>query len=253
MTTVAVALSVLGLITVRRKFDYSKSPHHHDVADPLMSVVGTLFAVLLGFMIANAMTRFEEIRGTVQREASTVANIYRTSTGLPSPQREKLQKSCEAYVDAVVDEEWPLLKENKTSNAAWHSYGDIWTTIVKLDGQSSCSTNLQAALLAYAGQLGDCRRMRIGAEHNGLPLVLWVVLLAGGLATIAFSYFFIVENFKLQVLMTSLVTVAICLNLFLLASYDDPFSGDVMVKSTPFEYDRKSFRLILHPEIKFPD
>jgi hypothetical protein len=79
------------------------------------------------------------------------------------------------------------------------------------------------------------------------------VLFAGGLTTVAFTYFFVVENLKVQVLMTSLVTIAICLNLFLLASYDDPFSGDVMVKPTPFEYDRKSFHMISNPGSGFPD
>jgi Protein of unknown function (DUF4239) len=252
MTAVAVLVAVACMILVRRKIDYAKGQLHHDVADPLMSVVGTLFAVLLGFMIANAMTRFEEVRGTVQHEASIIANIYRTSMGLPSPVREKLQKSCEGYVEAVIDE-WPLLKDSKTSKAAWTTYGEIWSTIINLDAQNNRTNNLQQALVGFAGELGDCRRIRVGAEHNGLPLVLWIVLIAGGLATVAFTYFFVVEDLKLQVLMTSLVTIAICLNLFLLASYDDPFSGDVMVKPTPFEYDRKTFQMISHPGSGFPD
>jgi len=121
LTVIAVVISIVGLMLVRKKAHYSKLQLHHDVADPLLSVVGTLFAVLLGFMVANAMTRFEEARSTVQQEASAVGNIYRTSMGLPSPEREKLQKACDTYVNVVIDEEWPLLSQKKTSNAAWQS------------------------------------------------------------------------------------------------------------------------------------
>jgi hypothetical protein len=55
--------------------------------------------------------------------------------------------------------------------------------------------------------------------------------------------------------MTGLVTLAICLNLFLLASFDDPFSGDVTVSSMPFEINLQSFRLVkeLRTDLPPPD
>jgi hypothetical protein len=33
------------------------------------------------------------------------------------------------------------------------------------------------------------------------------------------------------------------LNIFMLASYDDPFSGDVMIKPDAFEIDQKTFKM----------
>jgi hypothetical protein len=42
--------------------------------------------------------------------------------------------------------------------------------------------------------------------------------------------------------MTAMVALVICLNVFLLAAYDDPFSGDVMVAPIPFEIVLGSFR-----------
>jgi ABC-type branched-subunit amino acid transport system permease subunit len=90
--------------------------------------------------------------------------------------------------------------------------------------------------------MSDARRLRIEALHNGLPFALWWVLVAGGLATVVFTYFFGVKNIKLQVVMTAIVTLVICLNIFLLYSYDDPFSGDVMVHPTAFEADLMMFK-----------
>jgi hypothetical protein len=84
--------------------------------------------------------------------------------------------------------------------------------------------------------------MRVEAMHNGLPPILWGVLAIGGIATILFTFFF-GGNLRIQVIMTGLIAVLIGLNIFLLASYDDPFSGDVMVGNDAFVVDQRIFRV----------
>jgi hypothetical protein len=92
-------------------------------------------------------------------------------------------------------------------------------------------------MLDTVSQLSDCRRVRLYAMHNGLPTTLWVVLFAGGIATLSLTYLFGIQSIWLHVLMTTIVSIVICLNMFLLASFDDPFSGDVMVHPTAFQID----------------
>jgi hypothetical protein len=41
-----------------------------------------LFAVLLGFMVADAMQRFSLARQTVEQEASSLGNIFRLADAL---------------------------------------------------------------------------------------------------------------------------------------------------------------------------
>lgn len=246
-TILTIAASVGGLIFVRRKVHLDTLKLNHDVADPLLSVVGTLFAVLLGLMVANAMQRFEEARITVQQEASAVGNIYRASAGLPDDMRDRIQKSCKTYVEIVIDDEWPKLAHQHTSDTAWKAYNEIWLEAVHFVPANNGQTNLQQSILGYLGVLGDMRRTRIGALCNGLPDILWFVLLLGGAATICFTYLFGIDNLKFQVFMTSMVSLAICLNLFLLASFQYPFEGDIMVRPTAFLNLRSNIQAIEHP------
>jgi hypothetical protein len=44
-----VAVSLGGLVYVRKRVRIATLVKNHEVADPLLSVVGTLFAILLGF------------------------------------------------------------------------------------------------------------------------------------------------------------------------------------------------------------
>lgn len=251
VTAVTIGVSVAGLLLVRNKVEFNKLKINHDVADPFLSVVGTLFAVLLGFMVASSMTRYEEARVTTQQEASAVGNVFRAATGLPEPIKNRIHKECENYVDAVIVDEWPILAEKRTSEKAWNAYNQLWNDCVNMEPTNNGDTNLQSAIMSYLGVLGDARRMRVGALHNGLPPVLWIVLFAGGTATISFTYFFGIENIRLQILMTSLVSLSICLNLFLLYSFDDPFVGDVMIHPTAFQNIRSNFQAIEHPGVKF--
>src|SRR5262249_30230788 len=101
--------------------------------------------------------------------------------------------------------------------------------------QSQAQINIHQTLLPTMARLGECRRARLAELHYGLPPSLWVVLTFGGLSTIAFTFFFAVENIRLQMLMTSLITSIICLNIYMLAGYDAPFSGDIAIAPVAFE------------------
>jgi hypothetical protein len=255
VSVVAVTLSIVGLLLIRKMRASSSFNEHHDVTDPMLSVVGTLFAILLGFMVANSMQRFEEARVNVQEEANAIMDLYRLAEGLPKKDEDNLREHLVKYNESVVADEWKNMGDKKISIEAYKYYDLIWTDCATFKPKEDAHNNLHQKILDCVTTLSDSRRMRLYSLHNGLPKPLWGALAAGGLATIVFTYFFRISNVKLQCLMTGLVTLAICLNLFLLASFDDPFSGDVAVSSMPFEINIQAFRLAStvkrdHPETK---
>ncbi len=237
---VAVALAIGGQLIVRRLSDHSELKKHHDVADPMLSIVGTLFAVLLGFMVANAMTRFEEARITVQQEANAVMDLFRIAEGLPQADAVKLRQDLRSYVTVVINDEWPRMAHKESSPQAMQLCDKIWSDCATFKPKEDAHNNLQQKMLDTVSQLSDSRRVRLYAMHNGLPISLWVVLFAGGIATLSLTYLFGNQSMRLQILMTTIVSIVICLNMFLLASFDDPFSGDVMVHPSAFQLDLES-------------
>jgi high-affinity Fe2+/Pb2+ permease len=68
---------------------------------------------------------------------------------------------------------------------------------------------------------------------------MWGVLIAGGALTVLFTYLFEVEDAKAQVFMTALVTLALSLNLLLVALFNNPYKGYMRITSRPFFYDLK--------------
>ncbi|MBX9686986.1 MAG: DUF4239 domain-containing protein [Candidatus Obscuribacterales bacterium] len=217
------------------------------MTDPYSQFVGMLFAVLLGFMVADAMQRFGTARQTVEQEASALASVFRLADGLSDEGKNKLQRLCLNYAEEVIHVEWPLLAKKETSMQTWETYRKLWRGCTEYDPETPRQVAAHSALLPCMATLGECRRLRVDALHNGLHPVLWCSLIIGGVATILFTYFFNVENIRIQAVMVSIVSLVICLNIFLLFSYDDPFSGEVMINPTAFETQLQLFQLEMEP------
>ncbi len=71
-----------------------------------------------------------------------------------------------------------------------------------------------------------------------LTPVLWAVVLIGAITTGVLVHFFGIRHMSWQIFTNFLVTLILLLNVFLLACYDDPFSGLIAIRATPFEVVR---------------
>jgi hypothetical protein len=239
-----VLVADLGLIFVRRRINLAALRPYHEVTDPLLAVCGTLFAILLGFMVANAMTRFEEARNNVQMEAGAVGDVFRLADAFPDGGA-KLRKDCLRYAEIVVSDEWKLMERRKLSDEAWNVYGDMWSACIHFEPKTQGLSNVHETILTAMSQVGQARRARFAQLSYALPTSLWIVVSFGAISTILFLYLFGVEKLKLHLVMTTIVTVVLSLNIFLLVCFDDPFDGDVRISSAPFEADITIMRSVL--------
>ena len=247
-TAAIVVVSLSGLLICRRWLLAAELKTQHDVADPLSQVVGMMFAVLLGFMVGDAMQRFSTARSTTQQEAASLSDVFMLADGLPTAERDKIRNLCVDYADKVVRVEWPMLADKKTSAEVRGTYIELTHECTVYNPITQGQSNVQQSLLPAVVSVGDCRRLRVEALNNSLDPSLWLVLLIGGAATILFTYFFGAGNLKIQLVMVAIVSIVICLNIFLLVTYDDPFSGDVKVNPTAFETDLMVFHEVLDKE-----
>jgi hypothetical protein len=71
--------------------------------------------------------------------------------------------------------------------------------------------------------------------EEGIPSVLWVVLVVGGMVTVGFAYLFGLENTWAHRLMVLSLTGVIALVLFTIGILDHPFSGGVRIGTEAFE------------------
>lgn len=239
---ISTALAVAGMLLVRRKFGVANLVANHEVAGNLLSVIGTLYAVLLGFVIVDAMERQQELRVIVEQEANGMANIFLLANGLKDEVRIPIQKHCESYVNGVINEEWDAMNRGTFSVSVLQSSRLLWDELVTLKPDTTPEQTIHDKLLDQVTQTADNRRIRVVSASHGIAPAMWVILIVGGFFTVVFTYFFAVQNIRVQLLMTTLVALTLALNVLLVFLYGYPFAGALAVQPDAFKLDRVIFQ-----------
>src|SRR5919106_6518663 len=97
-------------------------------------------------------------------------------------------------------------------------------TLQEFEPRTVAEQELYAEGLDQIERLNDARRMRIVAAQEGLPGVLWAVLVFGAVVAVGFTYLFGLQNTWAHRLMVLSLTAVIALGLFSIGGRGDSFS-----------------------------
>lgn len=210
----------------------------------MMGVVGTLFSVLLGFMVAGSMERYHDTQIRCEQEASNVASIFRVARGLSDIDRPRIRQLCREYVDDVVDSEWPKMEHGIQINHGWVTYQKLWESVVAVVPENDRQNDLLQGLVASMTNLGENRRARILLAQSTVPPAMWAIVGFGALLTLALSYVFASRFPRVQSFMTTLVATALALNIWLLGAYSQPFVGEFKIRPNMFNLLKESILVV---------
>jgi Protein of unknown function (DUF4239) len=226
---VSMALAVGGLIVVQRLVPTSVRRQHNDVAGFIYAVLGVVYAVLLGLVVVAVWEQWNAATGTADREASELAEVFWAADRMPESEGHHIQELVRAYARVVVDEEWPLMRQGKSSPKAWALLDEVRSAVQNFQPSTPAQQVLYQQGLERVHDLADARRERLLDADQGLPAILWIVLIVGGIVVIGFTYLFGLDSTAIHLLMVAALALIIALVLFTVAELDFPFRGDVRI------------------------
>jgi hypothetical protein len=224
-----------GLVLVQRLMPTRRRMPHNDVAGFIYAVLGVAYAVLLGLMVVAVWEEWNAANAAVDQEASELAEIFWLAHRLPQPEGPHLQELARSYARVVVKEEWPLMERGKVSPKAWTILDEIRNEIQRMKPATPTQQVLYEQGLQQVSDLADARRERLLDAEEGVPSILWVVLIVGGVEVVGFTYLFVLQSTTVHVLMVTSLTLIIALVLFTVAALDYPFYGDIRIGPDAFE------------------
>ncbi len=227
-----VTREVLPMATLRKS--------NNEVGNYLQAV-GTIYAVLLAFVVYVVWGQFNDARTQVDREANEVVDLYRTADGFPEPQRAHVQRVLARYVDLVIDEEWAAMARG--DEAAFERIGDhlddVWDALHEFEPCTECHKTLHAEALGRFNELSDARTSRLTTSRTRIPLGLKLLLYVGAVVVVASMYLVAVDELAIHAIMTGSMAGAVFHVLYLVADLDDAFAGDWTVSPHAFERARR--------------
>ena len=239
--TCLVALA--GLEVVQRLVPATSRQRHNDVAGFIYAALGVIYAVLIALVVIAVWEEYDAASVTVEQEANALAEIFWLGNRLPEPEGSHIQELARSYAEEVVDKEWPLMEQGEAplmtqtqgTPAGWTLIDEIRANLQEFQPQTPADEQLYAEGLDQIQRLADARRMRLVAAEEGVPAVLWAVLIFGGVAAIGFTYLFGLANTWAHRLMVLTLAAVIGLVLFTIGAMEHPFSGGARIGTEAFD------------------
>jgi Protein of unknown function (DUF4239) len=236
-------LALAGLELVQRLVPATSRQPHNDVAGFIYAALGVIYAVLIALVVISVWEEYQAASETVEQEANALAEIAWLGNRLPEPEGTHIQELARSYAEEVVHKEYPLMEQGQAplmtqtqgTPAGWTLIDEIRANLQDFQPRTQADEQLYAEGLDQVQRLADARRMRLVAAEEGIPAVLWAVLIFGGVAAIGFTYLFGLENTWAHRLMVLTLAAVIGLVLFTIGALEHPFSGGARIGTGAFE------------------
>lgn len=230
---VTTLLAMAGSVYVRRHVSLERLQDNNEIAGFKFATVGVLYAVLLAFVVVVVWEKFSRAEDVVAGEAGAAATLYRLADGLGEAEREPLRSAVTAYLTAATEYDWPAMATGGESRQAVVALDGLYAAWLAVGARDNREAMLLSAALDQLDALTEARRERIVLAPGAVPPVIWIVLVAGAVVTVCFTFFFGSRNFRAQVMMTGVLNLMIFAGLLVIVAIDRPFVGTVMVPPEP--------------------
>jgi len=242
VVAVTVLASLLAMAGLNRVWPRGQRYGYNDLIGWQLTILGTTYAVILGFMLYAVWTTLGEADLNVDAEANAAVDVFRLAQGLPDPQRTQLRGLARDYVDTVISRDWPQMARGELPEQSTAIDQEMWRIVMSVIPASPSETSAQDHAVSELESLAQRRMIRLRQSKSGLPAMLWWVLLVGGALTIISSCALGSDNVKVQSLEVCCFSLLVSLSLVTIANIHRPFRGLIHVTDYSFQQARQSMQ-----------
>ncbi len=234
-----VVPTVVGLWLVHRAFhqrlNVGETLIDNGVVGWFFSGVLTLYGITLGLIAVTTWETSTHVSSIASQEAAMIAALFSDTGGFPAPLRDELHTRLRDYTRFVIEKAWPAQRRGEIAEGGGRMLDEFQSVLFANEPTTESQRLLQAEALKTFNLLVEFRRQRTEAVDQGVPGVIWAVILLGGALTILSSFCFQVKELKFHLLLTTGLAVMIGLLVFLIAALDRPYLGGVSVEPTAYQ------------------
>ena len=229
----AVVIGVGGFL-VMRKFVPSLAEHADSRSlSSAFSISSGLFSFVLAFTIGQLYANYTRANADAKQEATQLAQLLRTSAGLPAPLAGKVRLEALDYSYEVRNHEWDLMKKGGQSVAAWHQIDRMYLTMRGARTTAS-GDPFYGQTLSRLNDLVTARRVRLDDANLSLPVVFQILLVLGAILALSTTFYFKPFGERIQIAMIGAASTLVGTAMLVALVLDYPYSGSVAVSSGPF-------------------
>jgi hypothetical protein len=232
----SVLFAFIGVVFVRNRMHGRVREGHNDVLVPIFLTAGTIYAVLLAFIVIAVWENYGAAHDNAAEEASTLTTLYRQTNGMPDKEQAEMRELLRSYTEDVINLEWPAQAKNgSASSKARKDVGQIYRTYRTLDPKVA-SSPIGVEFLQTMRTVATDRNRRSMQSGEQLSIVLWAVLIVGGVIVVGMTFFLYMDVVWPHALFSVLVAALISGLLLITLLLSQPFHGPLAITPESFEH-----------------
>ena len=241
LLVLAVVGGVLGLVmlavwAVRRLVPATREGFDAEVSSQVLGVAASLFGLLLAFVVVIEFQAYSSAGDNVAAEADGLAAIVRDSKVFDEPGGAEVRSAIGRYVRTVVDDEWPLMRQGKESQAAWQAMDGVFASMQGYAPVSSSQVAFYDDSVRHLNAVLEERRDRLGAsDGNDLPALIAALVVVGSIVILGYVTLVGSKSAAFHAIGAGSIAVIVGFSLVVLLTLQFPFSGGLAVDSRPFQ------------------
>jgi hypothetical protein len=228
-----MAASLAFTLMMNHLWPVSRRYTENDLVGWQLSVLGTTYAVTLGFMLYTEWGNFRAAELNVELEANSLRNIYRLAQGMGGD-RAPIEKLAIAYATNVVERDWPEMAAGRLPEESHEANEYLWKALLSAAIETPMQVAAHDHAMSELSLLTQHRRTRILDSKYRLPTIFWCVLFAGGILTVISVSIFGSRQPRIHMLQVLSLTLLLTLVMLAIADIDRPFQGWVHVSDYAF-------------------
>ena len=237
----SIASALLLLWQLRRVWPPQNRKAHNDLIGWQIGFLGTTYAVIIAFMLSGVWHDYQSAEENAEVEANSLINLYRMADGMPTVSCAQLKSLTRRYADLMITDEWPAMANGTLNDHGARLLQIMWKSAIQAQPQTPGETAILNRVVTELSNLAEHYRVRQYQSRSHLPSLFWLVLIVGGVITVAYTCLLGVESHRMHVIQVGTTALIISLILVTIADVDHPFGGAIHVSPDSFRVALKTF------------
>jgi hypothetical protein len=232
----AVVSAALLALALRALIPDPQEGLFEELSSGLRVVYELLFALILAFVIASVLDKFNDADNVVGSEATALTQLVRNNAAFPTTEQAKLNASIGTYINASVNYEWDTMRDGKASPEAAAALETMYALYQRYTPKDGTQADIYSKSLDHLDEVAAARRERLAISEAKLPDLLVIMLPLGGLLLLIVEYR---PTLGRRSQMAYMGTLALVLSSTYLLTIvlDYPFAGDISVSNEALRTD----------------
>jgi len=229
-----VGVTLLGVWLIRRAVPMTAEGFDAEVSSQMLGVVASMFGLVLAFVVVLAFQGYDDAEASVRQEADGISQIVRDSRAFPPTDQANVRAASGAYVRAVVEDEWPQLRDGHGSARASMAIDNLYLALQRVQPVTAAASVFYQDAVDCLDAILSARRARLADADGGLSAPLVGLVILGSFVILGYAILVGSRSVAFHMAGASAIALVLGFSVVILMAYNFPYSGSLAIDPAPF-------------------